>query len=171
MPLGTEVGLGPDATVLDGDPTPLPKKGSEPPPQFSTHVYCGQTAGWIKMALGMEVGLGPGHTVLDGDPASVPKKGAKHFIFRPFLLWPNGWMHQDATWYGGRPQPRRLCVFDGDPCTPRKRAHAPHPIFGPCLLWPNGGWIKMPLGTEVGLDPFRPCLLWPNSWMDQDITL
>jgi len=19
------------------------------------------------------------------------------------LLWPNGWMHQDATWYGCRP--------------------------------------------------------------------
>jgi len=28
-------------------------------PQFSAHVYCGQTAGWIKTALGMEVGLGP----------------------------------------------------------------------------------------------------------------
>ena len=22
------------------------------------------------------------------------------------LLWPNGWMDQDATWHGGRPQPR-----------------------------------------------------------------
>jgi len=40
--------------VLDGDP--LPKKGAEPPSVFSAHVYCGQTAGWIKMALGMEVG-------------------------------------------------------------------------------------------------------------------
>ena len=26
------------------------------------------------------------------------------------LLTPNGWMHQHATWYGDRPQPRRLCV-------------------------------------------------------------
>jgi len=26
------------------------------------------------------------------------------------VLWPNGWMHQDTTWYGGRPQPRRHCV-------------------------------------------------------------
>jgi len=52
------------------------------------------------------------------------------------------------------------------------------------------GWIKMLLGTKVGLgsgsivfdaDPvpppsraespiFDPCLLWPNSWMDQDAT-
>jgi len=44
MPLGTEVDLGQDDIVLDGDPAPLPKKGAEPPPQFSVYVYCGQTA-------------------------------------------------------------------------------------------------------------------------------
>jgi len=44
-------------------------------PQFSSHVYCGQTAGWIKMPLGMEVSLGPGLIVLDEDPAP-PQKGA-----------------------------------------------------------------------------------------------
>jgi len=26
------------------------------------------------------------------------------------VLRPNGWMDQDATWYGGRPRPRRHCV-------------------------------------------------------------
>ena len=26
------------------------------------------------------------------------------------VLWPNGWMNQDATWYGGRPRRRRHCV-------------------------------------------------------------
>jgi len=55
------------------------------------------------MALGMEVGLGPGHIVLDGDPAALPQKRTQPPIFGPFLLWPNGWMHQDATWYRGRP--------------------------------------------------------------------
>ena len=25
------------------------------------------------------------------------------------------------------------------------------PIFGPYLLWQTAGWIKVPLGTEVGL--------------------
>jgi len=40
----------------------------------------------------------------------LPKKGAELPIFGPWLLWPNDWMHQDATWYGGRPQPRGLCV-------------------------------------------------------------
>jgi len=44
-------------------------------PQFLAHVYCGQTAGWMKMPLGMEVGLSPGHIVLDGDPAPPPQKG------------------------------------------------------------------------------------------------
>ena len=52
--------------------SPLPKKGAEPP--IFSHVYCGQTAGWIKMALGMEVGLGPVDIVLDGDTAPLPKK-------------------------------------------------------------------------------------------------
>ena len=52
---------------------PLPKKGRAP--QFSDHVYCGKTAGWINMTLGMEVGLSSGHTVLDRDPATLLQKG------------------------------------------------------------------------------------------------
>ena len=67
MPLGKEVGLDTGDFVLDGDPrSPSPKKGAE---KFSAHVYCGQTAGWIKMVLGVEVGLSPGDFVLDGDRA------------------------------------------------------------------------------------------------------
>jgi len=46
--------------------------------------------------------LSSGYATLD--------EGAPSPIFGPFLFWPNGWMHQDATWYGGRPQPRELCV-------------------------------------------------------------
>jgi len=61
--------------VLDVVPAPLPKNGAEPPPQFSAHVNCGETAGWIKMALGMQVGLGPRNIVLDGDPVPLPKGG------------------------------------------------------------------------------------------------
>jgi len=58
------------ATLLDGDPAPLPIKGLEPP-QFSAHFYCGQTAGYIKIPLGMEVGPSPGDFVLSGDPAHL----------------------------------------------------------------------------------------------------
>jgi len=86
-----------------------PQKGGGTP-KCSAHVYCGQTAGWIKMALGMEVGLSPGDFVLDGDPApSSNRRRILTPIFGPFLLWPNSWMQQDATWCGGRPQPRGLC--------------------------------------------------------------
>ena len=77
MTLGTKVGLSPGDFVFDGDPALLPKKGAQPPPQFSAHVYCGQRAGWIKMALDTEVSLGPGHIVLDGEPAPLPKNGVE----------------------------------------------------------------------------------------------
>jgi len=38
-------------------------------------VYCGQTAGQIKLLLVTKVDLGACHTVLDGEPA--PPKGAQ----------------------------------------------------------------------------------------------
>jgi len=72
MPLGTKIGLGPGDIVLDGDPDP-PKKRYSHRPQFLAQVYCGQTAGWIKMPLGTKVGLGTGQIVLDEDPP--PQKG------------------------------------------------------------------------------------------------
>jgi len=75
MPLGLEVRLGPGHIVLDGDPDfPPPKVHS---PQFSTHICCGQMAGWIKMPLGRGIGLSPSDIVLDGDPALPPTKGAE----------------------------------------------------------------------------------------------
>jgi len=62
------------------------------------------------MPLGMELGLGPGDFVLDRDPAAPSPEGGGVLppIFGVFLSWLNGWMHQDATWYEGRPQPRGL---------------------------------------------------------------
>ena len=65
-----EVGLSPGDFGLDGDPVPLPKKGQSA--QFSAHVYCGQTAAWIKMPLDTEVGVCLRDIVLDGDPAPLP---------------------------------------------------------------------------------------------------
>ena len=76
MSIGMELGLGPGDFVLNGDPASLPKRGGlERGPQFSAHVYCGQTAGWMKVVLGMEVGLSPGDFVLDGDPVAPSPKG------------------------------------------------------------------------------------------------
>jgi len=166
------------------------------------------------MKLGKQVGLGTGHIVLDRNPASPPPKG--HMGTQPSpqkggrapppkkknppcLLWPNGWMDQDGTWHGGRPQPSRLCLRWGHSPLPKRGQSLLSPIFGLFLLRPNdwihqdatwhggslspgdfvldgdpappqkgGGarqfsahvycsqtaaWIKMPLGTEVGLGP------------------
>ena len=147
--------------------TPLrpPQKGG--PKKYSAHVYCGQTAGWMQLVLGMEVGLGPRHIVLDGDPAPLQKTDAEPPpIFGPFLLWPrplsvvakgldrlrcHGWMHRDATWYGGRPQTRRLCVRWGpSPCP--KRSGAPH-FSAHVYCGQTAGWMKTPLGREVDLGP------------------
>jgi len=72
MALGRKAGLRPSDIVLDGDSAPLTQKVAEAPPQFSAHVCCGQTAGWMKMLFGKVVGLAPGHIVLDRGPAPPP---------------------------------------------------------------------------------------------------
>ena len=64
MPLGMEVGPGPGDVVLDGVAAP-PKTAQ---PSAFVHVYCGQTAIWVKTPLGTEVDLVPGHIVLDRAP-------------------------------------------------------------------------------------------------------
>ena len=63
-------------------PTPSPKRGCNP--QFSAHVYCGQTAEWIKMPFGAEVGIGPGDIVLDGE--LVPPKRCTAPSLRPISI-------------------------------------------------------------------------------------
>ena len=68
MPLGMEVvGLRPGYFVLGGDPA---------------------------RAI-----VGPGDFVFGGDPATPRKKGHTHptQFFGTCLLWPNGWMDEDAT--------------------------------------------------------------------------
>ena len=85
MALGMEVRLGPVHIVLDGDTAPLPRKGGSAPPQFSAHIYYGQTAECIKMPLGTEVGLWLPDIVFDVDPAIPRKKGHTH---TPPKFWP-----------------------------------------------------------------------------------
>jgi len=46
------------------------------------------------MPLGTEVNLGPDDIVLDG-VAAPPKRGTAQ-VFGSCLLWPNGWMDEDA---------------------------------------------------------------------------
>ena len=62
-----------------GTQPPSPKRGLSPLKKISAHVYCGETAGWIKMALGMEICLSLGDFVLNGDPA-------RPLNFRPMFI-------------------------------------------------------------------------------------
>jgi len=90
----------------------LSPKGAQPC-KFSAHACCGQMAGWMKMTLDTEVGFVPGDIVLDGDPAPPLQKGggtAAPHQFSANILWPNGSMDQDATWYGSRPRPWPYCI-------------------------------------------------------------
>jgi len=82
-----------------------------------------------------------------------PRKGAQPPIFSPCLLWPNGWMDQDATWTKVR-LGLAYIVLHGDPApnfrpmpTVAKRSpisataehllevrnHSPGPQHAPCL--------------------------------------
>jgi len=92
-------------------------------------------------------------------------------------------MHQDATWYGGRPHSSRLCDRYGSSFTSPKRAQPP--IFVQCPLWPNDwmdedatwyGSRPLPQATLYQTESqlctkvaqqlphlFGPCLLWPRS--------
>jgi len=84
MAPGMEVGLAPDDFVFDGDPTTPRTEGTPTTIQFLAHVYCGQTAGWMKTPLGTEVDHVQGHIVLDGVPAQQSPS------FRPVSICGHG---------------------------------------------------------------------------------
>ena len=121
-----------------------------------------------------------------------PKRGTvPALIFGPCPLWPNGWMDKDATRYGGRPRPRRLCVRWGPSPSPKRGRSHPPQFSAHICCGQMAAWIKMSLGMEVDLGPgdfvldgdpaphpkrgtdpsiFSPYLLRPNGCMDQDVT-
>jgi len=53
------------------------------------------------------------------------------FVCNVGVLWPNGWMDQDATWYGDSLGPGDV-VLDGDPAFSHGKGHSSSPLFGPC---------------------------------------
>jgi len=60
------------------------------------------------------VSLGLRDIVFDVDPATHRKRAHPPPLnFGPCLLWPNGWMDDDAAWYGSRPRPRPHCTRRG----------------------------------------------------------
>ena len=67
-----------------------------------------------------------------GNQLPQEKGHSPHLIFGPCLLWPNGWMDEDATLYESRPLRRPHCVRRGPSC-PRERGTAP-PSFRPMSI-------------------------------------
>jgi len=65
-----------------------------------------------------------------GTSSSQKRRHSPHPIF-PCLLWSNGWMDQDATWYRGKSRPRRRCFRWG--CSSPIKGAQP-PVFGSCLF-------------------------------------
>jgi len=146
-----------------------------------TLVYCGQTVDGSRRNLAWRwPRFPPHHIVLDGDPAA-PKK-AQSLILGPRLSWLNGWIDQDATWYGGSPKHRRHCGRWGPIST--KKSQQPPPLFRPMYCgqtvdgsrchWYRGRprstphwvrWGPSTTHTKWAQQPpiFSPCLLWPNG--------
>jgi len=87
MALGIEVGLGSGHIVLDGYPAPPHlKRGTAA--HFSAHVYCSQTAGWIKGITWYE--SRPRHRPHCVTRGSGSPKGTQPPIFGACLLSPSG---------------------------------------------------------------------------------
>jgi len=88
MPLGVEVGLRPaaQATLCSMGTQVSLEKRAHHPTQFLAHVYCGQTAGWMKTPFGTEVDLRPGYIVLDVVPAVRERGTAPPPLFSPMSI-------------------------------------------------------------------------------------
>jgi len=129
--LGMEVGLSSGDCVRWGPSPPLPlKRGGASLPNFRPISIVVKRLDASRYHLVWMLASAQG-TVLHGDPVFLPQqRGWSPLpIFGLFLLCPNGWMHQDATRYGGRPQPRRVCVRWGPSPLPKRGDGAASPIF------------------------------------------
>ena len=80
-----------------------------------------------------------------------PQKGAESPNFRP-MLWPNGWMDKDATWYDGRPRPRNI---DADP-TPPAFGHTPPKKRLAHVCCGQNGWMDQGATWCEGIPWPRP---------------
>ena len=155
---------------------PLPKKGGHSP-QFSAHVYCDQTAVYIRIPLGTEVGLSLDDILLNGDPAPPRKKGTAptQFLAHVYCGQMAGWIKVPLGTEVNR-GPGDIVRWSHSSSLKR---HSP-PVFGLCLLWPHcsmdedatcygsrpdcvrRGPSSPTKGAEQSL-LFGPCLLWPRS--------
>ena len=62
-------------------------------------------------------------------------------------------MDQGETWHTGRPWPWPHCVINGDPAALLQRGIDSPQFSAHIRCGQMAGWIKMPLGMDVGLNP------------------
>jgi len=129
---------------------------SSPPQKGAAHVWCGQTAGCIKMPLvrPMQVdSIDPSDIVLDGDPACPPPKRSRappQYSAHAYCRQTAGWIKMKlGTQVGLSPG---YIVLDGDPGHPLPNGHRPQFSTHICCRQ-MARWIKMPLGRKIGLNP------------------
>jgi len=65
------------------------------------------------------------------------------------VLWPNGSVDQDATWYGGRPRSRRYCVRWGPSSTPPPKGALEPLTFRPMTIVAKRK--RSPISATAGL--------------------
>jgi len=163
MPLGTKVGLGLRDIVLDGDPAPPPLKGQSHRPNFRPMSVVAKRLDGLRCHLVWRQALAQVTLCSMGIQLLTEKRAPHpHPIFGPCLLWLNGWMDQDATWYGGTPRPRRRCVRSGR-SSPKRGTAPPRQFWVHVYCGQAAGWMKTPLGTEVDLGPGHCIRRGPSS--------
>jgi len=172
MKLGMQVGLGPGHIVLDGDPPPLPRRGTAPP---IIGRYLLRPTGCMDQDV-TQYGARP-------QPKRLCVRWGPHFPS------PVACPSSSAHIYCGEAPPQFSAQFycdqtagcikmplgmevgfspgdfvlDGNPDPDPKKGAEPPPIFGPYLLWPNG-WMDQD-GTSHGGRPWSRshCARWGPS--------
>jgi len=92
MPLGWKVGLNQSTIVLDRHPAPPPRRGTAL--NFRSMSIVTKRLNGLRCHMAWRWASAQA-TLLDGD--QFPPERCKAPVFRPCLLWPNGWMDEDAT--------------------------------------------------------------------------
>jgi len=126
-----EMGLGRGHIVLDGGPAPLPIKGAErPPAQFSAHFIVAKRLDASRCQLVWRSASAQA-TLCSMRTQISPEKRVHppHPICGPRLLWPNGWMDEDATWCGSTSRPRPHCIRRGSQLSAKGAPHSSPRVF------------------------------------------
>jgi len=138
-----------------GTQLPSPKGGGAPP-QFSARVYCGQTAGWIKMPLGREIGLSPSDIVLDGDPAPPSPKGTEpKFSSHIYCGQTARWMKMPLGTEGDL-SPGQI-MLDDDPVPPCERGTTAPALFSAHVYCDHGRPSQLLLSSCTNGRPETLC--------------